>query len=138
MPLTVKCQAFDYGLFGLKRVRGVWLVIALVGLFLALAAGCVQVSSQVLDQPMALTYAAAAPRGGSWTGLAALAVAAGCASLVFAFWRLRQGARRARPLDRQDLALLRTARDAVAMLFRRHQEGQGPKGGPGDGRGEDG
>ncbi len=103
---------------------GARLGLALLCLPGVLAAGCLRVGSQALDRPLAMTYAAAGPRAWSWPAAASLALVAGCAGLGVAWWRLRRlGRRRARPLDREDLALLRTARDALAMLRRRHRGG---------------
>ncbi|RJX29187.1 MAG: hypothetical protein C4525_14920 [Desulfarculus sp.] len=92
-----------------------------LGLLLGAAAGCVYQEVQP-HPPVYWPSPAAPPQAGPHLAWLAL-LAAGLVTLVGVGLRFFHGAQAQEdgpPLDREDAALLRTARDALGLLLRKH------------------
>jgi hypothetical protein len=91
-----------------------------LSLCVAAGAGCLQLAQQPPPPTWELALSRPAPAGASFPAPAVLG-AAGALLLAWLVWRRARsrGAAAFRPADREDLALLRTAKDALAILVSR-------------------
>jgi hypothetical protein len=90
-----------------------------LSLCVAAGAGCLQLAQQPPPPTWELALSRPAPAGASFPAPAVLA-AAGALLVAWLAWRRARGrAAPPRPADREDLALLRTAKDALAILVSR-------------------
>lgn len=123
ITITVFCQAPNKLLSGIYPPRWITILAFLAFCVLAGACGCALHAEAPPPLPRAHQAQAAHPdRGGHVSGVVLVAVVGGsllAAARLLGRGRRHAGGAAALRLDREDVALLRTARDALGYLVRR-------------------